>query len=70
MGDLEVTLEIGSRTFYWQVIVSPIHDTLLLGLDAMQFANVIVYAGCQAFVVLGSTDEDIHFRDFNRTAFE
>lgn len=50
LGDLEVTLEIGSRKIKWKVFVSRIHDSLLLGLDAMQAADVTVFAGRQVFV--------------------
>lgn len=50
MGKLEVTLGIGSRKFNWKVFVSRIHDSLLLGLDAMQAADVTVLAGRKVFV--------------------
>lgn len=50
LGELEVTLEIGSCKFKRKVFVGQIHASLLLGLDAMQAAEMTVFAGRQVFV--------------------
>lgn len=50
LGELEVTLEIGSQKFNWKVFVGQIHDSPLLGLDTMQAADMTVYSGRQVFV--------------------
>ena len=50
LDGLEVNLEIGSQKLNWKVFVGQIHDSLLLGLDAMQAANVTIVAGQQVFI--------------------
>ena len=50
LGELEVTLGIGSQKINWNVFVGQIQDSLLLGLDAMQAAEVTIVAGQQVFV--------------------
>ena len=50
LGELEVTLEIGSQKLNWKVHVGQIHDSLLLGLDAMQAAGLTNVAGRQVFI--------------------
>ena len=67
LGELELTLGLGSQKIDWKVFVGQIQDSLLLGLDAMQAADVTIVAGQQVFIgtepvpsqVIGGDGEEI-----------
>jgi hypothetical protein len=50
MGGLQVTFQIGTRSFEWEVYVAPIHDSLLLGLDMLRDANVTIHASGRVLI--------------------